>query len=377
MIRKHAILSASSSHRWLNCPPSARLEQNFPDRAGVSAEEGTFAHKYAEMALSKHFSMISADEFDLYLANAKKSQWFTKSLQDYAEEYIAMIIEKAESGKGDVFLEQKLDFSDWVPDGFGSGDAVIIYADRIEVCDLKYGKNVPVLAENNSQLRLYGLGAYSAFSFMDFKEVQMTICQPRNGGISTEAMSLQDLLAWGESIKPIAKQAFEGKGDTVCGDWCLFCKAKVRCRALADENMMSQKELKDPRLLSDSELAQILAKADAVKNYVTKLKDYAYNEALHGKEWSGWKLVEGRANRAYSNEETIASILLKHYEATDIYKPKSLIGITAMESLLGKKDFKKLIGDYIVRPEGKPVLVPESDARPALNAAENYFENLD
>lgn len=374
---KHAILSASSSYRWLNCPPSARLEQNFPDRAGVSAEEGTFAHKYAEMCLCKHFGTASAKGFDLYLTNAKKSQWFTKSLQDYAEEYIAMIIEKAESGKGEVFLEQKLDFSDWVPGGFGSGDAVIIYADRIEVCDLKYGKNVPVSAENNSQLRLYGLGAYSAFSFMDFKEVQMTICQPRNGGISTEVMPLQDLLAWGESIKPIAKQAFEGKGDTACGDWCLFCKAKARCRALADENMMSQKELKDPRLLSDSEFAQVLAKADAVKNYVTKLKEYAYDEALHGREWPGWKLVEGRANRAYSNEETVASILLKHYEAADIYKPKSLIGITAMESLLGKKDFKALIGAYIIRPEGKPVLVPEGDARPALNAAENYFEKLD
>ncbi len=296
------------------------------------------------------------------------------------DEYISMVIEKVEACKGKLLLEQRLDFSQWVPQGFGSGDAVIISNNRIEVCDLKFGKSVAVVAEGNPQLRLYGLGAYSIAEMLgiEIKEVQMTICQPRNGGISTEVLSVSKLLKWGDSIKPIAQQAIKGLGEPQPGEWCKFCKAVPRCKKLAEYNLMNRDDYKDPALMSDDELVEVLAKADMVKRYVTKLKDYAYDEALDGRQWPGWKLVEGRANRKYKDENRIASILTKEgYECSQIFKPPALIGITDMEKLLGKKGFSELLGDEVIRPEGAPVLVPESDQRSALNEAECYFEDLD
>lgn len=379
-MRAHAILSASGSHRWLNCPPSARLEEKFPDRAGASAEEGTFAHKFAETTLRRHFGKLSPDAYGVFIKNAKKSKWYSKSMVDYVDEYISMVIEKVEACKGKLLLEQRLDFSQWVPQGFGSGDAVIISDNRIEVCDLKFGKSVAVVAEGNPQLRLYGLGAYSIAEMLgiDIEEVQMTICQPRNGGISTEVLSVSKLLKWGDSIKPIAQQAIKGLGEPQPGEWCRFCKAVPRCKKMAKYNLMSRDDYKDPALMSDDELVEILAKADMVKRYVTKLKDYAYDEALDGRQWPGWKLVEGRANRKYKDENRIASILTKEgYECSQIFKPPALLGITDMEKLLGKKEFSELLGEEVIRPEGAPVLVPESDKRPALNEAECYFEDLD
>lgn len=379
-MRAHAILSASGAHRWLNCPPSARLEQKFPDRAGASAEEGTFAHKWAEMALAEHFGKIASGDYKAFVKKARKSQWYSQSLSDYADEYINMVIDKVEDCDGKLMLEQRLDFSQWVPQGFGSGDAVIIGRNRIEVCDLKFGKSVPVVAEDNPQLRLYGLGAYSIARMLgiDVEEVQMTICQPRNGGISTEILSVSKLLKWGDAIKPIAQQAMAGLGEPQPGEWCRFCKAVPRCRKLAEHNLMCEDSFDDPALMEDEELARLLAKADMVKSYVTKLKDYAYAEALNGREWPGWKLVEGRANRKYRNEETIAIILNKNgYADSQIFKPKALIGLTDMQKLLGRKNFDALLGDEVIRPEGAPVLVPESDKRPAINEAESYFEDLD
>lgn len=376
----HAVLSASGSHRWLNCPPSARLEQKFPDRAGESAQEGTFAHEWAEMALRNHFCRISSKDYKKYLARAKQSQWYSPSFEDYVGEYVSMVIEKAGEKNADLLLEQRLDYSDWVPEGFGRGDAVIVYEDRLEVCDLKFGRNVPVSAENNSQLRLYGLGAYSVFSFLvdDLKSVQMTICQPRNGGISTEVLPVDKLLEWGESIKPVADLAFKGEGSTCAGDWCQFCKAAPRCRRLAEYNMLRDKELfKDPDLLDDAEMAELLARVDGVKNYVTRVKDYAYKEALNGREWPGWKLVEGRANRQYSDEDAIAKVLEENgLQSVQFMRPPALKGITDLEKLLGKKNFSAMLDDYVVRPEGKPVLVPESDARPAIGNGDRYFEDL-
>ena len=379
-MRAHAILSASGSHRWLNCPPSARLEQKFPDRAGASAEEGTFAHKWAEMALAEHFGKIASGEYNVFVKKARKSQWYSQSLSDYADEYINMVIDKVEDCDGKLMLEQRLDFSQWVPQGFGSGDAVILGKDRIEVCDLKFGKSVPVVAEDNPQLRLYGLGAYSIARMLgiDVEEVQMTICQPRNGGISTEILSVSKLLKWGDTIKPIAQQAMAGLGEPQPGEWCRFCKAVPRCRKLAEHNLMCEDSFDDPALMEDDELARLLAKADMVKSYVTKLKDYAYAEALNGREWPGWKLVEGRANRKYSDEAEIANVLQEAgFENTDVFQPAKLLSITTMQSFLGKKKFEKLLGDYIIKPQGKPVMVPESDPRPVFSSAENDFEALD
>lgn len=378
---EHAILSASGSHRWLNCPPSARWEQNFPDRAGISAAEGTFAHEYAEMALSNHYGALNDKDYKEYLAGARESEFFGKSLEDFVDEYISMVIEKVETCHGGLMLEQRLDFSRWVPDGFGRGDAIIYTEDRVEICDLKYGANVPVRAEGNTQLRLYGLGAYDLVHRIlgvDAKEVQMTICQPRNGGISTEVLPIAELLAWGESIKPIAQLAIEGKGEAKAGDWCRFCKAAPRCCVLKQENMeLEAFDFKSVGLMSDTEVADVLTRLEPLVGWANKVKKYAQEEALQGRTWPGWKLVEGRSVRKYKDEDAVVSKLIGcGYQPAEFYKPLSIIGLTDMEKLLGKKRFSEILGDFVIKPPGSPVLVPESDKREAIGS-EIVFEDLD
>ncbi len=378
---EHAILSASGSHRWLNCPPSARWEQEFADCAGISAAEGTFAHEYAEKALSNYYGALDDDAYGEYLKAARQSEFFGKSLEDFVDEYVSMVIEKVgPTGRG-LLLERRLDYSKWVPGGFGRGDAIIFTADRVEVCDLKYGANVPVRAEGNTQLRLYGLGAYELVHNLiglDIKEVQMTICQPRNGGISTEIMPLEDLLAWGESIKPTARLAFEGKGEAHAGDWCRFCKAAPRCRVLEKQHMaMEEFDFKAAGLMSDAEVADVLARIDPLVSWANKVKKYAKEEARQGRAWPGWKLVEGSSNRKYLDEDKVVSVLVeKGYKPSEFYKPTAVIGITDMEKLLGKKRFGEVLGKLVIKPPGAPVLVPESDPREALGS-EIVFEDLD
>lgn len=377
---EHAILSASGSHRWLNCPPSARWEQNFPDRAGTSAAEGTFAHDYAEKALSNHYGALDDAAYQKYLAEAKESEFFGRSLEDFVDEYVSMVIEKMEACHGGLMLEQRLDFSRWVPDGFGRGDAIIYTEDRVEVCDLKYGANVPVRAEGNTQLRLYGLGAYDLVQSigLDVKEVQMTICQPRNGGISTEVLSIEELLAWGESIKPIAQLAIDGKGEAKAGDWCRFCKAAPRCCVLKQENMeLEAFDFKAVGLMSDAEVADVLTRLEPLVSWANKVKKYAQEEAINGRTLPGWKLVEGRSVRKYKDEKDVETALLRYgYSPGEFYKPMAIIGITDMEKLLGKKRFGEILGDFVIKPPGAPVLVPESDKREALGS-EIVFEDLD
>lgn len=387
----HAVLSASAAYRWLACPPSAQLEQQFPNETSSYAEEGTFAHALAELKLSRAMNFIKPSTFKKRLAQAKKSPLFSNGLEEYIDQYVAQVGERFMESKKTckdtlVLLEQKLDFSGWVPDGYGTGDVVIIGDDVIEVIDLKYGKGVPVSAEGNPQTRLYGLGAIASFEMLyGFSRVKMTIIQPRLDSISTEEMTVKDLLTWAdEYLVPRAELATAGEGEHTPGDHCRFCRAKAVCRARAEENLkLAQYDFKKPALLDDGEITDILAKVEELQKWAEDVQNYAFDQALnHGKKWPGWKLVEGRSNRKYSDEEAVAEVLKQAgYSDEDIYKPKELLGITAMEKVTGKDIFNQLLSKFIIKPAGKPTLVPESDKRPEINtaasAAEDFSDMLD
>ena len=354
MKRKHAILSASGAHRWLNCPPSARLEAELPDEVSEYAAEGTKAHKIAEGILLDKIDEPAPDEMN--------------EMFEYVSRYVEVVLEKWIPG-AQLYIEQRLDFSPWVPEGFGTGDAVIVSDDVLEIIDLKYGKGVQVSAENNPQLRLYALGAYNEFGTLyDFQTVRMTIVQPRLDHVSTEELTLDELLEWGEQIKPIAKQAYEGKGEFKAGDHCRFCKARRTCRARAEANLeLAKYEFKKPELLSVEDVAEILAQAEELAAWAKDVKEYALTQAYrHGVKFPGWKVVEGRSTRKITDEAALAERLAA--EDIDPYK-KVLKGITELEKEMGRKRFAELAADLIEKPPGRPTLVPESDKRPEINSA--------
>lgn len=289
----HAILSPSSSHRWLICTPSARLEQGFPDTNSAVAAEGTFAHRWAEIQLSHFNKQMSDDNFKSEIAHLTQNKFYSKGLEEYVALYIDTVISKFQCARdvdngAILLLEQKFNLNDYVPECYGHADAVILADGNMEVVDLKYGAGVPVSATNNSQLRLYALGAYLELAFLyDIKQVTMTIVQPRNGGISSETLSITDLLNWGNSIKGIANLAFKGKGDFKAGDHCKFCRAANRCKALAEYRMKAVKlDFDNPDLLSDEELVEILVKADAAINWLNNIKDFAHKKTVRRRSFS-------------------------------------------------------------------------------------------
>lgn len=377
-MRKHAILSASSAARWLACPPSARLEQDFESTTSTYAEEGRFAHHLAELYLRHYLGVITKEQLNAKIEELKKNEFYSQEMEDYVQTYVDIAIEKisqalAKTKDAIIFIEQKLDFSTWVPEGFGTGDLMLITNDLVEVVDFKYGKGVPVSAERNAQMRLYGLGAYQLFNMLyDIRTVRMTIVQPRLDNISTEWLPIDELLTWGnEVVKPIAQLAYEGKGEFSAGDHCQFCQAKYTCRARAEANLeLAKYEFKDPDLLTDDEIADILGRAAELVSWASDVQEYALVQARdHGKKWPGWKLVEGRSVRRYTDEKAVADTLLQAgYKENDIYK-KALKGITEMEKFLGKKKFAELLtaAELVIKPPGKPALVPESDKRPEIN----------
>jgi len=268
-----------------------------------------------------------------------------------------------------------------VPDGFGTGDVVIISDGVLEVIDLKYGKGVPVSAEGNSQTRLYGLGAIATYMMLyDFLTVRMTIIQPRLDITSTEELRVDELMTWAQNeLMPKAKLAYAGEGEFCAGDHCKFCKAKATCKARADYNLeLAKYDFQDAFLLSKEDIAEVLARADQLKAWVTDIETYALEQARdHGERFPGWKLVEGRSNRKYTDEEQVAKTLTDAgYEEVKIYKPQELLGITAMEKVLGKKQFGELLSDLVVKPAGKPVLVPESDTRPEINSLQSAINDF-
>lgn len=370
----HAVLSASSSDRWLHCPPSARLCESYTDKGSNYAAEGTDAHALCEYKLRQALGLEAEDP-------TENLTWYNEEMDDCANSYAAYVLEQVEAAKhvcADpvVLIEQRVDFSRWVEGGFGTADALIIADGTLKICDYKHGLGVLVRAEENPQLMCYALGALELFDkIYDIETVSMTIYQPRRDNVSTFEMSKDDLYRWADEVlKPTAELAFAGDGNFLCGEWCGFCKAKTDCRARAEANLaLAQYEFKLPPLLTDEDIEEILAKVDELVAWASDIKEYALQQAISGKEWTGWKLVEGRSNRKYVNDSVVADVV--EHAGFDPYERK-VLGVTAMQKLLGKSRFDELLSPYIEKPQGKPTLVPESDKRPAMStAAADFKEN--
>lgn len=377
MAKKHALLGASSSARWSVCTPSARLEAMFPDEQSPYAAEGTVAHDLAESILRHKLEGKKAPKLDDYSTEMVEA---VNRYVDICEEKVNEA--RARSSDAEAMIEARLDFSRWVPEGFGTGDMVIVADGILEVIDLKYGKGVPVSAIENTQMRLYALGAYDANEFLyDVKLVRMTIVQPRVDSVSTDEMALEELLDWGEEIKPIAQRAFNGEGSCTPCDYCNFCKARHTCRALADTCLTAfyKDGGKLNQLLTDQEVSDILAMKDLITKWIKGVYDFAYEKALSGeKQWPGYKLVEGTSRRTITDPDAAAQTLLDNgYKEKDIFKPRELEGITNLQKVLGKKGVAKYLEAYIDKPGGKPTLVPDSDKRPAINTVETMMNEFD
>ena len=373
----HARLSPSASHRWINCPGSVHLAEQCPPQGGSTyTAEGTEAHALAELKLRKFNEEGTGDFFDKQLEKARSEfEYYCGEMEEATDFYFDIVTEKLIQGGPDaeLMIEQRFSLDKWVPDSFGSADAVIIAGNTIEVCDLKYGKGVKVDAVGNPQLRLYGLGAAELFGDLyDFDTVRVTIIQPRLDHVSTEEISLEDLKDWAENwVAPAAKLAMSNTDEVHCGDWCQFCPAKAICRERAEANLeLARHDFKKPALLTDEEIGEILRQAEEVQKWVADVSAYALEQALAGKQYEGWKLVEGRSIRKYADEIKVADTLkAAGYDEALLYERK-LNGITNMEKLVGKKKLTELLGNLLVKPAGKPVLVPESDKREAINTTE-------
>ena len=361
---KHAKLSASSAHRWMNCTPSANLERAFEDSPSEAAEEGSAAHALCEHKLRKALKMRSTRPV---------SKYDSDEMEMYTDSYVEFVLEQIEAARqycADPFvlIEQRLDFSCYVPDGFGTGDCLIIADKLLHIIDFKYGLGVLVDAAENPQMMLYALGALRLFDALyDIDTVAMSIFQPRRENVSTWTISVAELEEWAEKVlRPKAKLAFNGEGTLNPGSWCTFCKAAVKCRARAEEKLaLARYEFAAPPLLTDVEIEDILSRLDDLTRWANEIAAYAQDAAIHhGKQWNGFKLVEGRTNRKYTDEDAVAAAA-RAAGYTDIFK-KSLIPITEMEKLMGKKTFAEVLGSLVVKPKGKPTLVPASDRRPAI-----------
>lgn len=381
----HAVLGASSAHRWMNCPGSVALNANAPDRSSTYADEGTLAHSLAENMINYNLGRMTKREFNKVFDTIKKNELYSQEMQDYIEGYVNTIWELMNEAKkttpdAELLTEQRLDFSRYVPDGFGTGDVVIVCDGFVHVIDLKYGKGVGVSAEENPQLMLYGLGALAAYDLLyGIKTVKMTIIQPRLDIVSSYEVYAEDLEEWGENtVRPKAEAALLPDAPCSAGSWCQFCKVKATCRARAEANLeLARFEFQDPRLLSDEEIGGILKRAGEVAAWAGDVKAYAQTEAVeHGKKWDGWKLVEGKSNRKYTDELAVAKALTTAgYDEAVLYERK-LLGITAMEKLVGKKNFTELLGELVVKPAGAPTLVEATDKRPEINSAESAKEDF-
>ena len=370
---KHAFLSASSSHRWLSCPPSAKLCAEAEEETSTFALQGTNAHSLCEYKVLRALGREAADP-------TENLDYFDAEMDECTDEYCSFVMEQLEKAKKlcsdpRVLVEQRLDFSKWVPEGFGTGDCLIIADKILQIIDFKYGLGILVEAENNPQMMCYALGALDAYDgIYDIEAVEMTIFQPRRANVSTYRISKEELLNWAKTVlAPAAAQAFLGEGEFCAGDHCQFCKVKATCRKRAEYNMeLAEYDFKEPAMLEPKEIAEILGRLDSLTAWAGDIKEYALQQALSGVKYEGFKVVEGRSQRKYTDEKLVAATVENN--GYDPYE-KKLLGVTAMTSLLGKKKFEDLLGGLITKPPGKPSLVPESDKRPAMNSAFNDFKD--
>ena len=368
----HAFLSASSSHRWLECPPSAKLCAAHPARGSPFAQQGTDAHSLAAYKLEKALGRQVKDP-------TPDLDYYDAEMADCTDAYAAFVMEQLAEAKTRcqdpiVLVEQKLDFCRWVPDGFGTGDACIVADDTLHVIDLKYGTGIIVDAQWNPQMMCYALGLLEAYDgIYEIKNVRMTIFQPRRENISTFGLTKEQLLDWAENtLRPIAEQAWKGEGDFRAGSHCQFCGVKASCRKRAEYNLeMTRYDFDMPETLNGNEIAAILPRIDQMIAWGNDVKEYALEQALNGKQFPGYKIVAGRSTSRYTNDAAVAAAVKAAGE--EPYEQK-LLGITAMRSMLGRKRFDEILGGLIEKPPGKPVLVPDSDKRPAMNIAQEDFK---
>lgn len=370
--RAHSLLSASGADRWINCTPSARMEEEIPNKGSVYAEEGTTAHELCELKL-RH----SSEESKGFLAaitplaaKCTKNGWDWFEMCEHANTYRDYVMEIFEQAKlsdelAELIIERKVDLTEWVENGFGTCDAIIVANVTLHVIDFKYGQGVKVSPADNSQLKLYGLGALrEAELIYNIKDVELHIVQPRINHIESWKVSVKELNSWGElTVKPRALDAYAGKGKCNAGHWCKFCRVKPTCRAAKEAAFAVIKgEFEDPKTLTDTEIVDVLAKVEQAQDWFKSVEEYALQEALNGKKWNGYKLVEGRSVRKWADEEKVIDELSLNYSEEQFIN-KKIKGIGDIEKLVGKKEFPAMLGSLVIKPEGKPTLVPTSDKR--------------
>ena len=376
--RAHASLGASKASQWLACTPSIRLGEQYEETTSVFAKEGTFMHELSELYLSYESKQMTKAQFNKKLKQMKQNEFYNAEIEQAVQTYVDFATEKMNEAKATckdplILIEEKVDFSPWVPDAFGTGDIILIYGDRLEVIDLKGGKGVKVSAVGNPQMRLYALGALNNFGVLyDTQKILMTVVQPRLDNISTDEMKVDELLEWAETVvKPKAELAFKGEGDFIAGEHCRFCKVKATCRARAEENLkLACMDFQKPPLLTDDEVVEVLTSMDQLMSWAKDVQEYALNMAMdENKQWPGMKLVEGRGSRKYCDENAVVNALTAAGYDSDVIYKKSLNTITTLEKELGKKTFKELLGSLITKAPGKVKLVPEEDKRPEIKAS--------
>lgn len=382
MAGKHALLSPSAAHRWMNCTAAPLLEKDVEDKGSTFAEEGTLAHAYCAKKL-KEFLGLSVDEEKAEIAQLDE-QYHSGEMDEYTDTYKTIVLEKfnaarAKTKDAQLLVEVKLDFSHYVPDAFGTSDAIIIADGVMEVIDFKYGKGVKVSAVENPQMMIYALGAWDLFNFeYDIRKVRMTIVQPRIDNLSEFELDAADLINWAvDELQPKANEAYAG-GKQKPGDWCQFCKVKAKCRAIATKCMEVQQNHPDPRLISKEDMERtILPLLSTIKTWLSGVEEFSLEQALAGVQYQGFKIVEGRSVRKITDPSAVMKLLGENGFAKESYvKPTELRSITDLEKLIGKKRFSTLCADYINKPQGKPTLVPESDKRKAMNQAKNDFSEF-
>ena len=381
---KHALLSASSAARWLNCTAAPRFEEQFPETTSEYAQEGRLAHSFCELKVIKNFTnQFSPRAYTAKLNKLRKDPLYDTEMERTSDLYVEHLNEQAMcyGSAPNVAAEVTVQFDEYVPEGFGTCDCVMIGGDLLSITDYKHGKGVPVSAEENPQMRLYALGAlkrYRAVYGNSIKRVRMTIDQPRiREEVSSETITVEELLAWGESIKPIARAAFTGPGVFLPGEHCRFCRGRAQCRARAEQNTaLEEFKLKMPACLSDNEIAYLLEKGKELASWYKDLEEYALNTILKGGEIPGWKVVAGRSIRTFSDQDAaLAAVISAGYDEALVYerKPKTL---TELEKLMGKTEFAEKLGGFVIKPQGKPTLVPASDKREPYNPAVADFAEV-
>jgi len=381
----HALLSPSGASRWLSCPPSARLEAKYPNSESEAAAEGTLAHSLGELHLLRYLSAIDKKDFEKIHDQIKASKFYNESMVDYVDSYVAYAVETYEAAKAAdpttvMSVELKLNLTAYVPEAFGTGDVVIASEGTLHIIDLKYGKGVRVECKGNKQMRLYALGALGDYDYLyPIDQVVMHVFQPRMDNIDTDTISVTDLRAWAEKVLvPTARLAFDGKGEFSPGDHCRFCRAKAQCKALAEENLkLAAYDFKEGFLLEDEEISDILNRAAAFTNWLTSVQEFALSAAINeGKKWPGYKLVEGRSNRVYSDPTAVMQKLETSGFKESMYLVKKLAGITDLEKNMGKTIFSNVLGELIIKPAGKPTLVSEADKRPEWSSESSAINDF-